>query len=55
MDETMNPMVVMAGSYDYLLVVLSALIAVLASYSALNLAERITAARGMVQLAWLIS
>jgi NO-binding membrane sensor protein with MHYT domain len=36
-------------------VVLSALIAVLASYSALNLAERITAARGMVRLAWLIS
>jgi PAS domain S-box-containing protein len=55
MDDTMNPMVVMAGSYNYLLVVLSALIAVLASYSALNLAERITAARGMVRLAWLIS
>jgi NO-binding membrane sensor protein with MHYT domain len=55
MDDTMNPMDVMAGSYNYLLVVLSALIAVLASYSALNLAERITAARGMVRLAWLIS
>src|ERR1700683_2487063 len=51
----MNPMDVMAGSYNYLLVVLSALIAVLASYSALNLAERITAGRGMVRLAWLIS
>ena len=51
----MNPMGVMAGSYNYLLVVLSALIAVLASYSALDLAERIIAARGMVRLAWLIS
>ena len=46
---------VMVGSYDYLLVVLSALIAVLASYSALDLAERVTAARGTVRLAWLIS
>ena len=46
---------VMVGSYDYLLVVLSALIAVLASYSALDLAERVTAARGTVRLAWLIT
>ena len=46
---------VMVGSYNYLLVVLSALIAVLASYSALDLAERVTAARGTVRLAWLIS
>src|SRR5580704_8767469 len=45
----------MVGSYDYLLVVLSALIALLASYSALDLAERVTAARGTVRLAWLIS
>ena len=44
---------VMAGSYDPLVVVLSVLIAVLASYAALDLAERITAARGAVRLAWL--
>jgi PAS domain S-box-containing protein len=46
---------VMVGSYDHLMVVLSALIAVLASYTALDLAERVTAARGAVRLAWLVS
>ena len=46
---------VMVGSYDYRVVMLSALIAVLASYSALDLAERVTAARGRVRLVWLIS
>jgi PAS domain S-box-containing protein len=52
----MSPLdVVMVGSYNYLVVVLSALSAVLASYSALDLAERVTAARGTVRLAWLIS
>jgi PAS domain S-box-containing protein len=45
----------MAGSYDHLVVVLSALIAVLASFAALDLAERVTAARGAIRLAWLIS
>jgi len=45
---------VLAGSYDYLMVVLSALIAILASYAALDLAERLTAARGAVRWAWLI-
>jgi PAS domain S-box-containing protein len=44
---------VLATSYDHPLVILSALIAVLASYSALDLAERLTAARGSVRLAWL--
>ncbi|HUE01491.1 MAG TPA: MHYT domain-containing protein [Bryobacteraceae bacterium] len=44
----------MAGSYDYLVVALSALIAVLASYATLDLAERVTAARGAAQSAWLI-
>src|SRR5579863_3426170 len=43
------------GSYDQLLVVLSVLIAVLASYTALDLAERVNAERGAVRLAWLIS
>jgi two-component system NarL family sensor kinase len=45
---------VMAGSYDRLVVILSVLIAVLASYAALDLAERVTAARGAIRLAWLI-
>jgi PAS domain S-box-containing protein len=43
------------GSYDYSVVVLSALIAVLASYTALDLGERVTAARGNLRLAWLTS
>jgi PAS domain S-box-containing protein len=41
------------GSYDYRLVVLSILIAILASYVALDLAVRVTAARGGVRRAWL--
>src|SRR5579862_3262364 len=43
----------LTGSYDYRLVALSVLIAVLASYTALNLAARVTAARGKVRYAWL--
>jgi PAS domain S-box-containing protein len=42
------------GSYDYWLVALSVLIAVLASYAALDLAARVTAARGRIQFAWLL-
>ncbi len=49
MDGTIN------GVYDHLLVALSVGIAVLASYTALDLAERVTAARGAAKLAWLIS
>ena len=45
----------MSGSYNHVTVVLSALIALLASYTALDLAERVTAARGTVRLAWLMS
>src|SRR5882672_9549836 len=41
------------GSYDYRLVALSVLIAVLASYAALDLAARVTAARSRVRFAWL--
>jgi two-component system, sensor histidine kinase and response regulator len=41
------------GSYDYRLVALSVLIAVLASYAALDLAARVTAARGRIRFAWL--
>ncbi len=41
------------GSYDYRLVALSILIAILAAYAALDLAGRITAARGFARRAWL--
>ena len=41
------------GSYDYRLVALSVLIAALASYAALDLAARVTAAHGRVRFAWL--
>lgn len=41
------------GSYDYRLVALSVLIAMLASYAALDLSSRVTAARGRIRFAWL--
>ena len=50
MIDTTKPMV---GSYNYHLVTLSVLIAILASYAAIELAARITAASGRVRLAWL--
>jgi two-component system, sensor histidine kinase and response regulator len=43
----------MVGSYSYHLVTLSVLIAIFASYAALELAARITAAAGRVRLIWL--
>ncbi len=43
------------GSYDHRLVVLSVLIAILSSYTALDLAGRVTASWGWPRLAWLIS
>jgi PAS domain S-box-containing protein len=42
------------GSYDYRLVSLSVLIAMFASYSALDLGGRTAAARGRVRLIWLV-
>ncbi len=42
------------ATYDYRLVLLSVMIAVLASYVALDLAGRVTATRGYARLAWLI-
>ncbi len=45
--------VALIGSYDYRLVALSVLIAMFASYAALDLAARLTAARGAVRYAWL--
>jgi two-component system, sensor histidine kinase and response regulator len=41
------------GSYSYSLVALSVVIAALASYAALDLAGRVTAAAGMPRFAWL--
>lgn len=45
--------IAITGSYDHRLVALSVLIAILASYAALDLAARVTAARGKIQFAWL--
>ncbi len=45
--------IAMVSSYNYDLVALSVLIATLASYAALDLAGRVTAARGRARLAWL--
>ena len=44
----------MAGSYDHRTVALSVLMAVTASYAALDLAGRVTAASGWLRSAWLI-
>lgn len=45
---------VMAGSYNYDLVAHSILIAMLGSWATINLAGRVTAARGDARLAWRI-
>jgi two-component system sensor histidine kinase/response regulator len=47
------PESVLVGSYDYRLVSASVLIAALASYAALDLAARVTAAHGRARFAWL--
>jgi PAS domain S-box-containing protein len=44
---------VLAGYYDYRLVALSVVIAILASYAALDLAGRVTATRGGTRFLWL--
>ena len=44
----------LVGSYNYALVVLSVLIAMFASYAALDLAGRVTATRGRTRAAWLL-
>jgi two-component system sensor histidine kinase/response regulator len=43
----------LVGFYDYRLVALSVLIAILAAYAALDLAGRVTAAKGLARFAWL--
>src|SRR5260370_34717191 len=42
------------GSYNYALVALSVLIAMFASYTALDLAGRVTAAAGWIRAGWLL-
>src|SRR5947207_12090541 len=44
----------MTGSYNYWLVLVSVLVATLASYTALDLATRITASRGRIARSWLV-
>ena len=50
----MNHVAMLTGSYDYRLVVVSVVIAVLAAYAALDLAGRVTASRGLVRGTWLL-
>ena len=50
---TMSSQGALVGSYDYRLVALSVLIAMLASYAALDLGGRVTAARGHLRSIWL--
>jgi PAS domain S-box-containing protein len=45
--------VLVTGSYDYRLVGLSVVIAICASYAALDLAGRVTATRGKIRVIWL--
>ena len=49
----MSNAVALTGSYDYRLVALSVLIAMLASYAALDLAGRVTAAQRRARFVWL--
>ena len=49
----MDPTVDLAGSYNYGLVAVSVLIAILAAYAALELAGRVTATRGFARSVWL--
>src|SRR6204780_1034185 len=49
----MSPDHLLLGSYDYPLVVLSVVISVVTSYAALDLAGRVTSARGMARTLWL--
>jgi len=48
-----GPGTTLIGSYDYRLVAISVLIAIFAAYAALDLAGRVTAARGTARFVWL--
>ena len=50
----LSPDLAMASSYDYRLVLASVAIAVFASYAALDLAGRVTAAHGRIRRIWLV-
>src|ERR1035438_7172769 len=50
----MNGLSPIPATYDYRLVAASIVIAIFASYSALELAGRVTAHRGRLRLAWLM-
>jgi two-component system sensor histidine kinase/response regulator len=47
------PALSFVSAYDYRLVVLSILISIFASYAALDLAGRVTSARGVIRILWL--
>jgi len=49
-----NPVTVISSSYDYRLVALSLVIAFLTSYTALDLAGRVTASRGFTHAVWVV-
>ncbi len=49
----MNESTIISATYDYRLVALSVLIAICASYAALDLAERVTGAQKSARMAWL--
>src|SRR3989441_11327986 len=54
LDDSLDPRLALAGTYDSMLVVLSVVIASLASYAVLGLAERISAAdRPFAKRSWL--
>jgi diguanylate cyclase (GGDEF)-like protein/PAS domain S-box-containing protein len=50
----MNTLVKIPATYDYRLVALSVIIAIFAAYTALDMAGRVTATRGVSRLKWLI-
>jgi diguanylate cyclase (GGDEF)-like protein/PAS domain S-box-containing protein len=52
-EPEMNSMTIANGSYDYRLLMLSIVLAMFASYAALDLAGRVTSARGWVRAFWL--
>ena len=53
MGPAMPTRIMLSGYYDYRLVALSVLIAILAAYAALDLAGRVTTARGNARRMWL--
>ena len=50
----MNTLVTIPVTYDYRLVALSVIVAIFAAYTALDMAGRVTATRGVSRLKWLI-